>query len=460
MPASMAARIDADALALVGLLAHVEAAHADDRRRARRCCRACGAGSRSLQRLRPGPDLRCRVPARARRPPRPAGTRASSRVLPRPRSGACAWWPDPQERSVRLEIGARAGRPTQAPEGAPGGDRAGVGQLGGARNTGGVERRGPAESPDAPGGGGRAPPDPRRPCAASAGPDSGPRAAAGPCEDLQMVHPLAGKPAPASFLVDVERLLAAYHDRAPRSGESARARRLRHLRPPRLVAAPQLQRGAHPGDHARRSASTARAQGIDGPLFLGMDTHAAVGAGAARPRSRCWPPTASRRMVDGDGGYTPTPVISHAILALQPRAARPASPTASSSRRRTTRREDGGFKYNPPNGGPADSDVTGWIEARANALLAAGLRGRAAHALRAGARAPRPRDAHDYIDRRTSRICGSVIDMDAIARRRRQDRRRSAGRRRRRATGRRIAERYGLDLDGRQPRRSIRRSRS
>ena len=100
-----------------------------------------------------------------------------------------------------------------------------------------------------------------------------------------------------------------------------------------------------------------RGQGIDGPLFMGKDTHALSGSGRSARRSRCWRPTASRRCIQRDDGLTPTPVISHAILVHnRGRDERLADGIVVTPSHNPP--EDGGFKYNPPNGGPADTDVT------------------------------------------------------------------------------------------------------
>ena len=109
---------------------------------------------------------------------------------------------------------------------------------------------------------------------------------------------------------------------------------------------------------------------------MGKDTHA-LSRPAEPRRSRCSPPTASRRSSSATDGFTPTPVISRAILALNRR------PHGGAGRRHRHHAvaqpaEDGGFKYNPPNGGPADTDVTGWIQDRANELLEGGNEGVAA----------------------------------------------------------------------------------
>ena len=200
-----------------------------------------------------------------------------------------------------------------------------------------------------------------------------------------MPHPLAGKPAPASVLVDVERLTAAYYDRRPNLED-----------PEQLVA---FGTSGHRGSSFLGSFNEAhilavtqalceyrKQQGIDGPLLMGKDTHGLSGP-AERTALEVLAANGVTTVVQRGGGHTPTPVISHAILTY--------------NRGRTTGLadgivitpshnppEDGGFKYNPPNGGPADTDVTGWIQDRANALLRAGNVGREAHPLRDALQAP------------------------------------------------------------------------
>src|SRR5271170_2940068 len=192
-----------------------------------------------------------------------------------------------------------------------------------------------------------------------------------------MAHPLAGKPAPAAFLVDLAALERAYYDDHPDPG----------------VAEQRVAFGTsgHRGSSLRRSfnedhivaiasaiADYRQAQGTSGPLFMGMDTHA-----LSVPAQATAVEVLAARGVDvviaeGDGtggrGYTPTPVISHAIL----RANRGSSGPRADGIVVTPSHnppEDGGFKYNPPHGGPADTDATGWIEGRANELLRAGVKG-------------------------------------------------------------------------------------
>lgn len=182
-----------------------------------------------------------------------------------------------------------------------------------------------------------------------------------------MLHPLAGQPAPAERLIDVEALLAAYHDR-PDAGD-----------PAQRVA---FGTSGHRGSALRRSFNEAHilaiaqavceyraGQGIAGPLFLGMDTHA-LSAPAQRTALEVLAANGVQTHLQRDGGYTPTPVISHAILNWNrdhPQLRADGIVITPSH----NPPEDGGIKYNPPHGGPADTEVTGWIEQRANALMAA-----------------------------------------------------------------------------------------
>ena len=230
------------------------------------------------------------------------------------------------------------------------------------------------------------------------------------------VHPLAGKPAPREVLVDLTALERAYYDDRPDAG----------------IAEQRVAFGTsgHRGSALRRSfnedhliAITAaicdyrRAQGTDGPLLMGMDTHA-----LSAPAQRTALEVLAARGVDvviaeGDGtegrGYTPTPVISHAILRANREGGRwradgiVVTPSHNPP-------EDGGIKYNPPHGGPADADATRWIEDRANDLLRAGVsrveRVDATEARRSG----KVRTA-DFIEPYVADLSGA-IDLAAIAR--------------------------------------------
>jgi phosphoglucomutase len=150
-------------------------------------------------------------------------------------------------------------------------------------------------------------------------------------------------------------------------------------------------------------------QGTSGPLYLGRDTHA-----LSEPAFRTIVEVLAAHdvdvVVDADGGYTPTPVISHAILTHNRGGSRARPPAADGIVVTPSHNPpgDGGFKYNPPHGGPADTDVTGWIEREANRLLEQGVDG-----------VPRvPFDdaavtGRDYISAYVDEL-GSVIDLDAI----------------------------------------------
>jgi phosphoglucomutase len=223
-----------------------------------------------------------------------------------------------------------------------------------------------------------------------------------------MVHPLAGKPAPASVLVDVPALLRAYRD-APDASD-----------PQQRVA---FGTSGHRGSALNGSFNEAhilaivqavceyRSQNaITGPLYLGKDTHA-LSEPAQRSALEVLAANGVRTHIQSGQGYTPTPVISRAILMHNraPGATRADGLVITPSHNPPA---DGGIKYNPPNGGPADTDITGWIEQRANALLAQGNRDvqRLPYAQALAAASTHEEDfAAAYIA-----DLGKVIDMEAI----------------------------------------------
>ena len=154
-----------------------------------------------------------------------------------------------------------------------------------------------------------------------------------------------------------------------------------------------------------------RSQGIDGPLFLGKDTHALSGP-AQRTALEVLAAEGIETILQRDDGVTPTPVISHAILVY--------------NRGRTDHKSDGivitpshnppadgGFKYNPPHGGPADSDVTSWIQDRANALLRKRQRRGQANSVSPGRSGPSTTHQVDFVTPYVDDLA-SVIDMEAI----------------------------------------------
>ena len=225
-----------------------------------------------------------------------------------------------------------------------------------------------------------------------------------------MVHPLAGQPAPQSSLADIPALLAAYRN-APDVTD-----------PTQRVA---FGTSGHRGSAGNGSFNEAhilaiahavaeyRAQaGINGPLFLGQDTHA-LSAPAQRTALEVLAANGVIVHLQANDGYTPTPVISRAILAHNAAAAAPRADGIVITPSHNPP-PDGGIKYNPPHGGPADTDVTGWIERRANALMADGNRGvrRLPHAQALAAPTTKA------VDLMTPYIAdlGQVIDMEAIRR--------------------------------------------
>ncbi len=194
------------------------------------------------------------------------------------------------------------------------------------------------------------------------------------------ISPLAGKPAPADRLIDVRRLEKQYYDIRPDPAD-----------PQQRVAFGTSGHRGTPEDGSFNEAhilATTQAiceyraaQGIDGPLFLGMDTHA-VSPLAQRTALEVLAAHGVEVRYQPDGGFTPTPAVSRAILAWNEEAASPRADGIVVTPSHNPPR-DGGFKYNPPHGGPADSDVTGQVQERANALLADGaVHGQACHSRR------------------------------------------------------------------------------
>src|SRR5262245_16018876 len=183
------------------------------------------------------------------------------------------------------------------------------------------------------------------------------------------ISPLAGKPAPSFLLVDPVRLEREYYDRKPDLDDSTQ-----------LVS---FGTSGHRGSPLHGSFNAAhiaaitqaicdyrRRQGIDGPLYLGKDTHAISGP-AQGTALEVLAANAVEPIIQRDDGVTPTPVISWAILGYN-RGRREHLADGIVVTPSHNPPEDGGFKYNPPNGGPADVDVTQWVQARANELLRGG----------------------------------------------------------------------------------------
>src|SRR5256886_4202593 len=186
------------------------------------------------------------------------------------------------------------------------------------------------------------------------------------------ISPLAGKPAPKQMLIDVARLEKEYFERHPDVGD-----------PNQLVS---FGTNGHRGSPLQGTFTEAhilaitqaicdyrRGQGPDGPLYMGKDTHALSGP-AQRTALEVLAANAVETIIQRDAGVTPTPVISWAILAYnRGRTAHLADGIVVTPSHNPP--EDAGFKYDPPNGGPADVDVTAWVQDRANELLRAGNTG-------------------------------------------------------------------------------------
>ncbi|WP_345642172.1 phosphoglucomutase (alpha-D-glucose-1,6-bisphosphate-dependent) [Streptomyces tremellae] len=186
-----------------------------------------------------------------------------------------------------------------------------------------------------------------------------------------MAHERAGRPAGPEDLTDVARLVTAYYALHPDPGEVDQ----------RVAFGTSGHRGsslatAFNEDHI---AATSQAiceyrarQGTDGPLFLGADTHA-LSEPAKVTAAEVFAANGVRLLLDAADGYTPTPAVSHAILTYnRNRASSLADGVVVTPSHNPP--ADGGFKYNPPSGGPAGSEATGWIQDRANEIIAAGLK--------------------------------------------------------------------------------------
>jgi phosphoglucomutase len=223
------------------------------------------------------------------------------------------------------------------------------------------------------------------------------------------ISPLAGKPAPASILVDVAALIDAYHERRPDASVPAQ----------RVVFGTSGHRGssldtAFNEDHILAITQAIclhrKREAIDGPLFIGFDTHA-LSKPAFVTALEVLAANQVEVMVDAGGGYTPTPVVSHAVLRYN-RGRRSGLADGIVITPSHNPPKYGGFKYDPPHGGPADTHVTRWIEERANAFLAGGLRGVSRVPFdRASSASTTHR--HEYLDAYVSDL-PSVVDLEAI----------------------------------------------
>ena len=223
------------------------------------------------------------------------------------------------------------------------------------------------------------------------------------------LHPLAGKPAPAQMLIDVARLEREYYERKPDPNDPRQLVRF-GTSGHRGTSFDGTLTESHILAIAQAICEYRRSQGIDGPLYMGRDTHA-LSALAQRTALEVLAANGVETVIQREDGVTPTPVVSHAILVHnRGRGEHLADGIVITPSHNPP--EDGGFKYNPPNGGPADTDVTGWIQDRANQLLRAGTAGVKRVALSAAVKAATTHE-EDFVLPYV-RDLGSIIDMDSI----------------------------------------------
>ncbi len=223
------------------------------------------------------------------------------------------------------------------------------------------------------------------------------------------IDPLAGQPAPADRLVNIPRLVTAYYSERPDPGVSSQ----------RVSFGTSGHRGSsfdlsfnesHVLAITQAICSYRKQHAIDGPLFIGFDTHA-LSAPAFATALEVLAGNDVEVMTAAGDEYTPTPTISHAILTYnRGRTAGLADGIVITPSHNPP--DNGGFKYNPPDGGPADTQITGWMESRANELMQSGLGG----VNRVGfaqARHAATTHSHDYLNSYVADL-GKVIDMDVI----------------------------------------------
>jgi phosphoglucomutase len=224
----------------------------------------------------------------------------------------------------------------------------------------------------------------------------------------ERVHAGAGQPAPASALVDVPRLVTAYYTEAPDPSVATQ----------RVAFGTSGHRGtsfdasfneAHVLCITQAICEYRKHQGTEGPLFIGFDTHA-LSAPAYASALEVLAAQGVQVMISAQGEYTPTPAISHAILAFN-RGRQTGLADGIVITPSHNPPDSGGFKYNPSNGGPADTSATSWIENRANELLAT-----TAAVKRVSFGAARRADTtrqHDYLQAYVADL-GAILDMDVI----------------------------------------------
>ena len=223
------------------------------------------------------------------------------------------------------------------------------------------------------------------------------------------VNPLAGHAAPAASLVDIPRLITAYYSERPDPAIAAQ----------RVAFGTSGHRGSsfdssfnefHVLSISQAICEYRRQRNINGPLFMGFDTHA-LSAPAFASALEVLAANGVEVMISPGDEYTPTPALSHAILTYN-RGRETGLADGIVITPSHNPPDSGGFKYNPPNGGPADTDVTKWIESRANDLLRSGAGAIDRLGFAAARRAPTTR-THDYLESYVGDL-GAILDMDAI----------------------------------------------
>ena len=223
------------------------------------------------------------------------------------------------------------------------------------------------------------------------------------------VSPLAGKPAPESILANIPRLMTEYYALEPDPGIAVQ----------RVAFGTSGHRGTshecsfneeHILAITQAICLYRRENGIDGPLFLGIDTHA-LWESAFASALEVLAANDVDVMIDDRDGYTPTPVVSHAILSYNLGKTQGLADGIVVTPSHNPP-EDGGFKYDPPTGGPADASITGWIQDKANEFLMDGLKGISRIPF-ANAKNAATTHRHNYMDAYIGDLA-TVIDLDAI----------------------------------------------
>ena len=223
------------------------------------------------------------------------------------------------------------------------------------------------------------------------------------------MHPLAGQPATDELLANIPRLVSDYYVNSP-DPENPSQRVAFGTSGHRGTSANGTFNEAHILSVSQAICEYRAQQGIKGPMFVGMDTHA-LSEPALISAIEVFAANGLDIVIQKDRGYTPTPVISHAIVCHNRQNEQLADGVVITPSHNPP--EDGGFKYNPPHGGPAGTDITSWVEQRANDLIASGLNDVKRMTFDQAMKSDRVRE-YDYITPYVDDL-ENVIDMKAIA---------------------------------------------